>query len=229
MDAVPDDDVLIDHGVFVVSYNPTRRLANWVAWRLTASDLGTVPRSKDFRTDPRLPSIYLPVLPSAFRGTPYVRGHLCPSAERKASAHANDETFVMTNVHPQVRELNGGPWERMEQYERKLAERGKVVFLVAGGLFDDPAPTLRGGIAVPRASFKVLISLEPGQDAATITRANRSYAVIMPNVPAVGGTPWTSHLTTIDEVERQSGYDVLGAVEAGVQEAIEGRRPVLPD
>jgi endonuclease G len=137
-----------------------------------------------------------------------VRGHLCPSAERKASAHANDETFVMTNVHPQVRELNGGPWERMEQYERKLAERGKVVFLVAGGLFDDPAPTLRGGISVPRASFKVLISLEPGQDAATITRANRSYAVIMPNVPAVGGTPWTSHLTTIDEVERQSGYDV---------------------
>ena len=150
-DAVPDDDVLIDHGVFVLSYNPTRRLANWVAWRLTAADLGTAARSKEFSADPLLPSIYPPVLPNAFRGTGYVRGHLCPSAERKASAGANAETFVMTNIQPQVREMNGGPWERMEQYERKLAERGKVLFLVAGGLFDDPGVMLRGGIAVPRA------------------------------------------------------------------------------
>jgi endonuclease G len=228
-DAVPDDDVLIDHGVFVLSYNPTRRLANWVAWRLTAADLGTAARSKEFRPDPLLPSIYLPVLPNAFRGTGYVRGHMCPSADRKASARANAETFVMTNVQPQVRELNGGPWERLEHYERKLAERGKVVFLVAGGLFDDPAPSLRSGIAVPRANFKVLVSLEPGQDASTITRATRTYAVIMPNVAAVGGTSWTSHLTTIDEVERQSGYDLLSAVEAGVQEGIEGRAPIWPN
>jgi endonuclease G len=229
VDAVPDDDVLIDHGVFVLSYNPTRRLANWVAWRLTAADLGTAARSKDFRPDPLLPNIYPRVLPSDFRGTGYVRGHLCPSAERKASLAANAETFVMTNIQPQVRELNGGPWERMEQYERKLAERGKVLFLVAGGLFDDPGVTLRGGIAVPRASYKVLVSLEPGQDASTITRTNRTYAVIMPNVAAVGGKPWTSYLTTIDEVERQSGYELLSAVEAGVQEMIEGRAPVWPN
>jgi endonuclease G len=227
-DAMPDDDILIDHGVFVLSYNPGRRLANWVAWRLTAADLGTAARSKEFRPDPLLPGIYLPVLPGDFRGSGYVRGHLCPSAERKASAGANAETFVMTNVQPQVRELNDGPWERMEQYERKLAERGKVVFLVAGGLFAEPAATLRGGIAVPRASFKVLVSLEPGQDASTITPANRTYAVIMPNEAAVGGTPWTSHLTSIDEVERQSGYDLLSAVEAGVQVAIEGRGPIAP-
>ena len=225
-DAVPGDDVIVDHGVFVLSYNPARRLANWVAWRLTAADLGRAARSKEFRADPLLPSIYPPVLPRAFHGTPYVRGHMCPSAERKASTGSNAETFVMTNIQPQVPELNGGPWERMEQYERKLAERGRVVFLVAGGLFDDRAVTLRGGIAVPRASFKVLVSLEPGQDASTITRATRTYAVIMPNVAAVGGTSWTSHLTTIDEVERQSGYDLLSAVEAGVQEGIEGREAV---
>jgi hypothetical protein len=62
-----------------------------------------------------------------------------------------------------------------------------VLFLVAGGLFIDPGVTLRGPIAVPRASFKVLVSLEPGQDASTTTRANRTYAVIMPNVAAAGG------------------------------------------
>jgi endonuclease G len=53
--------------------------------------------------------------------------------------------------------------------------------------------------------------------------------VIMPNVAAVGGKPWTSYLTTIDEVERQSGYELLSAVEAGVQEMIEGRAPVWPN
>jgi DNA/RNA endonuclease G (NUC1) len=89
--------------------------------------------------------------------------------------------------------------------------------------------TLRGGIAVPRECFNVAVSLEPGQDAATITRANRTYAVIMPNEAAVGGTSWTSHLTTIDEVERESGYDLLGVVEAGVQEGIEGKAAVWPN
>jgi DNA/RNA endonuclease G (NUC1) len=35
-DTDPSDDVLLDHRVFVVSYNPRLRAPNWVAWRLVA-------------------------------------------------------------------------------------------------------------------------------------------------------------------------------------------------
>src|SRR4029079_10202805 len=50
-DADPSDDVPLDHGVFVLSYNPGRRVANWVAWRLVAEDLGAAPRSNRFHPD----------------------------------------------------------------------------------------------------------------------------------------------------------------------------------
>jgi endonuclease G len=228
-DGSPTDDVLLDHGAFVLSYNPRRRVPNWVAWRLTRADLGEVPRRDHFHEDPLLPDIYPRVLPTDFGGSGFERGHMCPSGDRTASRLANDATFVMSNMQPQVHALNAGPWERLEQFERKLAREGKVVYLVAGGIFLEPSRRLRTGIAVPRANFKVVVSLEPGQSRPTIDHATKSFAVVMPNDDSIERTQWTSHLTTIDEVERQSGYDLLSAVESGLQEALESRPSAPPN
>jgi endonuclease G len=228
-DGSPSDDVLLDHSAFVLSYNPQRRVPNWVAWRLTGADLGEVPRSNHFHEDPLLPEIYPRVLPTDFGGSGFERGHMCPSGDRTASRLANDATFVMSNMQPQVHALNAGPWERLEQFERKLAREGKVLYLVAGGLFQEPSRRLRTGISVPSASFKVVVSLHPGQDRPALDHGTKTFAVVMPNDDSIARTQWTSHLTTIDEVERQSGYDLLSAVEPGLQEALERRPPARPN
>ena len=223
-DGDPSDDVIIDHGVFVLSYNPTRRVANWVAWRLLAEDLGSVPRSHKFRPDDRLPLEMPGPRPVDYVNSHYDRGHLCPSGDRTASAQANDETFVMTNVQPQRHALNTGPWEALESYERGLAGPGKQLFIVAGGLFDVVPATLPAGEAIPRANFKIIVVLERGQSPAEVTPATTTYAVIMPNNAAVAGVSWFAYQVPIDEIERESGYDFLSRVPVATQAVLEAKK-----
>jgi endonuclease G len=231
VDADPSDDVMLDHGEFIVSYNPSRLEPNWVAWRLVAEDLGTAHRSNDFHKDERLPTDRLRVDPMDYRGSGYDRGHLCPSADRTSSVAANRTTFVMTNIQPQTHALNAGPWERLETYERALAVQGRQIFIVAGGLFSAavaPQKKIGPGIAVPTASFKVLVVLEAGQGPADVTDGTSVYAVIMPNTVATAGTRWPQYLVSVDEVERQSGYNFLSRVPEAVQTIVESRLPAAP-
>src|SRR5262245_61594145 len=68
---------LVTRSQFALSWNASKRTANWVAWRLRASDIGSVPRS-DFHVDPVIPT----PSPSDYTNSGYDRGHLCPSGDR---------------------------------------------------------------------------------------------------------------------------------------------------
>jgi endonuclease G len=225
LDADPSDDILIDHQYFVLSYNPRLRDPNWVSWHLVAADLGSTRRQNNFHGDALLPPIYPPVLSVDYQGSGYSRGHMCPSGDRTGTAAENDETFVMTNMQPQLQALNAGPWEQLEAFERQLVTADhKEVYVVAGGLFDPAPATIGPGIAVPRANYKIVIAVDPGRGASDVTDTTVVYAVIMPNAPTVTGTQWRQYLTTVDAIERESGYDFLTAIPAPVQAAIEGRQ-----
>jgi endonuclease G len=227
-DGDPGDELIVDHGTFVLSYDPRRRVANWVSWRLDASDLGPVARQEDYHPDDLLPAALFHVRPIDYRGSGFDRGHLCPAGDRTSTPEANRTTFVMTNMQPQVHALNAGPWERLEAWERQRARAGAQLHILAGGLFDTPAPTIGPGIAVPRASYKILVVLRPGQGAASVTAETAVYAVVMPNAPAVSGTPWQQYLVSVDEVEGVSGYDFLGAIPPAVGATLEARRASPP-
>lgn len=222
-DGDPSDDVIVDHGVFVVSYNPTKLIPNWVAWRLVAEDLGTVERSNRFHPDPMLPAHMPSSRPRDYTHSGFDRGHMCPSGDRTASPAANDETFVMSNIEPQAHALNVGPWKGLEEFERQLAREDKQVFVVAGGLFDAAPASLAAGEAIPGANFKIIVVLDRGGGAGAVNEETTTYAVIMPNSLSVSGTRWRAYLVSIDEIERQSGYDFLSLVPEDIQRRLEGR------
>jgi endonuclease G len=222
-DSDPSDDILIDHGYFVLSYNPRLRDPNWVSWHLAAADLGATPRQDNFHPDVLLPSIYPPVLDADYRGSGFDRGHLCPSGDRTASVEANGATFVMTNMQPQLHGLNAGPWEQLETFERQLVMvEHKEVFIVAGGVFDVAPRTIGPGIAVPKASYKILVVTDRGQ--ALVSEATVTYAVAMPNDAMAAGHAWREYVTSIDDLERETGYDFLTDVAPAVQAVLESRR-----
>ena len=227
-DADPSDDVLVDHGVFVLSYNPRREVANWVAWLLVAEDLGDVARSGAFHADELLPARMPGPRAQDYARSGFERGHMCPSGDRTATAGANEETFVMTNMQPQRQALNVGPWEGLERYERSLARSGRQLFIVAGGLFDEAPEILGTGVAVPRANFKIVLAVDRGEGASDVTPTTTVYSVIMPNTVDVAGTAWPRYLVSIDEIERQTGYDFLSQVPAETQALLEARLPVAP-
>jgi len=163
------------------------------------------------------------VTPSDFARSGFDRGHLCPSADRTDTAEDNSLTFLMTNMHPQRPELNRVTWKAMEEYERGLAKQHHEVFVVAGGIFDASPPTIGHGILVPKADYKIIVVLDAGQGVESVTPQTEVIAVVMPNDPTVKQKPWTAYMTSVDQVERESGYDFLTSVSEEVQRAIEVR------
>ncbi|HKO52257.1 MAG TPA: DNA/RNA non-specific endonuclease [Polyangiaceae bacterium] len=222
-DADPSDEYHLDERSFVLSYNPERRVANWVAWQLDATHLGHVGRKDDFRADLALPARFYRVKESDYLHSGYDRGHLCPSADRQRSAEENSRTFLFTNIQPQLHELNAGPWEKLESYARRRAQRGAHLYVVAGGIFGAPFLTIGNGVAVPAANFKIIVELKPGQSVSDVDENTEVLAVSMPNERGVGDRAWTEYLTTVDAIERVSGYDFLNAIPERVQRVIEAR------
>lgn len=228
-DADPSDDVILDHAYFVLSYNPTKNDPNWVAWHLNAGDIGTTARQDNFAVDTLLPAMYYRVKTTDYTGSGYDRGHMSPSADNTASVMQNSASFLMTNMLPQYHELNAGPWEGLETFERGLALTDqKEVYIISGGIYDAAPPTIGPGIAVPKSCFKIVVALDAGQGPCDITLSTPIYAVIMPNEKTTTGTKWGDYTTSIDAVEAATGYDFLSGVAVNVQAAIESRITKAP-
>src|SRR6266480_3253101 len=116
----------------------------------------------------------------------------------------------MTKMQPQANTLNAGPWAQFEAFERRIVTTDrKDVFIVAGGVFDAASPTIGPGIAVPRANFKIVVVVDPGQGAESVSETTAVYAVAMPNVATAVGAEWQQYATTVDDLEAQTGYDFL--------------------
>lgn len=229
VDANPTDDYLIDRGVYVASYNRNRGVANWVAWRLTAEDLGPADRADDFRADERLPPDFYRVLPGDYARSGYDRGHLCPSSHRTHDTGSNSTTFLMTNMIPQAHALNAGPWKGIESYERELVGRkDKDVYVVAGGIFGEAPATIGRGVAVPVTSYRITLVVEHGQDPTDVSVATPVFAVEMPNSAAAKGRKWVEFGVSVDKVEADTGYDFLSALPDEVEDRLEARLPSGP-
>lgn len=227
VDGDPSDDVVLDETYFVLSYNPGLRVANWVSWRLTREDLGAHDRTDKFHADPLLPTGLQPVKEGDYAGAPFHRGHMCPSSHRTASRAANIATFVMTNMQPQVGTVNSGAWRMVEDYERRLAaDGGKTLHIVAGGIFDAEPRRIGPGVAVPGASYRITVVLDRATD--KVTKGTLAYAVAMPNSDEVKGHKWTEYVTSIDEVERRTGYDYLSKLPDEVERSLEVGVAVIP-
>jgi endonuclease G len=60
------DNYLMERPGYAISYNRSKGTANWVSWRLDASDLGAAERQNDFRPDDALPAGWYHVTPSDY-------------------------------------------------------------------------------------------------------------------------------------------------------------------
>lgn len=71
-----------------------------------------------------------------YKYSDYDRGHLAPACDNMAFQRMLDESFLFSNVAPQVPNLNQGgcPWTRLEGYALYLARRSKKVYIVTGTL-----------------------------------------------------------------------------------------------
>lgn len=100
-------------------------------------------------------------------------------------------------------------------------ELGKDVCVMAGGIFGTTPKKIGPGIAVPKVNYRITVVLDHGST--KLTTATPVYAVAMPNTAEVKGHKWTEYITSVDDVEKETGYDFLSALPDDVEGVVEAR------
>jgi endonuclease G len=224
------NDYLAVKSQFVLSYNSSRKVPNWVSWEITSAYLGSASRQDDYRPDTTLPSGMPQAALADYSGSGWDRGHMCPSADRTRTTAANSQTFLLSNMLPQATNNNGGPWARLETYSRTLAQSGKQVYVVAGGVFVGTNETIGNGVSVPDDTWKVVVVLDRvGAGAAAVTTATRVIAVVIPNDDGdvSASDDWQPYRVSVDDIEAMTGYDLLSDVANSVEAVVEARVDTL--
>ena len=225
------DDYLISRPQYVLSYNRSRGIANWVSWHLGLASKGDAKRTNDFRPDPLIPQGWYAARTSDYTNTGFDRGHLCPSDDRDASPDDNAATFLLSNIVPQAPRHNREVWKSLEDYERQLLSNGNDVYIIAGtygtgGTGQNGfATTLAGGkLTVPATLWKILIVVPSSSDTTfQLTENTRVIAINIPNEQSAADKPWRAYLTSVDALETLTGYDFLSNVPTDIQRVIEMR------
>lgn len=227
-DAANENNYLMVKPQYSLSYNRSRATANWVAWRLDTSWIGTADRQDDFRPDPALPAGWYQVTDTDYSGSGYDRGHMTPSGDRTRTVADNSATFLMTNIVPQLAANNQGAWNDFENYSRTLAQAGNELYIVSG-VAGNIGTIAQGRIVVPQFTWKVALVLPNGNnDLQRITKSTRTIAIIVPNqAPLNQAAPWRTFRVSVDAVEALTGYDFFSKVPKITQELIERRKDRL--
>lgn len=216
------DNFLLERPQYTLSYNRSNGEANWVAWHVDKSDLGKEKRG-DFAPDPLLPPDWA-IRPADYRGSGYDRGHVCPSGDRTSTRKDNDATFYMSNMLPQAAALNREVWKKLEDYERTLTKKNEL-YVVAGGS-GTAGRIANGKVNVPAVCWKIIVVLPRGTgDLARIDARTRVIAVSMPNRDReeIGQSRWADWITTVDQIEKTTGYDFLSALPDDIENQLESR------
>ncbi len=201
---------------------------------MTSSDVGSSGRCGSFYTDTTLPDGFYEVPESAFSGSGYDRGHMCPSADRTDNTTDNCLLFYMSNMIPQNSSNNSGIWGSFEDYCRSLVSSSEL--LITCGPSGFGSTTIAGGdVYVPSSIWKVVVCVPLGDSNARfrVTNADpstiRVIAVEIPNAPVSG---WTNFVTSTKQVQYDTGFTFFNALPNNLawvlRSKVDGQPPAAP-
>ncbi len=226
-DLTNHEDFLVVRNQYVLSYSKSKKVPNWVSWKLTAGDLGSGRRQKKFRPDPTIPKHWGRATDADYKRSGYTRGHIVASGERQGTVRANSKTFVFTNILPQIEANNGGPWLHLETHYREQAQlHNQDVFVMAGGIYEGAAKTIGANhVAVPSATWKVAVFVEKGQKITDINASTRVVSIVVPNVEGAveRSQPFTQYRVTPKQIEQRAGVKFFAHLPPNVRETLRNK------
>lgn len=164
---LPDADQILYNRHYVLGYSYYFRQAKW-ALEIVDPDTADVERKDNFRSDYRIPEKFR-ADKDVYENSGFDRGHLVASANKLETEIQNSETFLLSNMCPQVPNFNNGIWKKLEKAVRILDSNKKVfeTYVISGPLFYfDQEVVMMGGqdenikvtLPIPHAFFKSVLT-----------------------------------------------------------------------
>ncbi|MBR1400305.1 MAG: DNA/RNA non-specific endonuclease [Prevotella sp.] len=210
-------EIILKRKGYITSYNPKTKIPNWVAWHLTKEHCdGKIQRHTNvFHEDEDV--AYPRVTDDDYFNSGFDRGHMCPAGDNKWDVKAMNETFLFTNVCPQVHGFNSGAWNDLEMACRSWARKYGDIYIVCGPLLNSGAQhrTIgRNKVVVPERFFKVILctSGTPKAIGFLYDNSNRNSRSLFKNA------------TNVDEIEKLTGIDFFPNLRDDIERDVEAVR-----
>jgi endonuclease G len=187
---------IVCHTGFILQSNLDGKIPDWVAWTLTPEHvIGCTPRVDAFAPDQALPKGQRAELVD-YDHSGYDQGHLANNADLSWDATAARESFLLSNMSPQLPSLNRGTWKNLEQAERAWVYSTNSPYTIyAGNVFSEKSKRIGPNkVAVPDYLYKILVD----------NNTKKAYAFLFPHKDGLD-SDFTLYQTTIMDVEVVSG------------------------
>lgn len=214
---------------YCLEYDKRQHHSRWVAFRFDGdTHARNVSRSDEpFADDPKL-SADLHIGSRGF-GSGYDRGHLCASADRLYSREANELTFFMSNMSPQMSAFNQGYWVTLEGLVQKLGRNvsfADTLYVVKGGTVAENQVkthlTRPNGtrVAVPKYYYMALLKVKNGvYSSVAFWMEHKNYGYTYKNPAPL--TEIKKHACTVNSLEQKTGINFFPNLPNNVEESVE--------
>jgi len=202
---------IIQHKYYTLSYNEKFEQAEWVAYKLTDKQIVFTKRDRPyFEQDPKVKTSSADW--KNYKKSGYTKGHLLAAADRKFSLKAYQETFLTSNISPQIYDFNAGVWNRLEQKTRYWAQKYDEIYVVTGGILTYNLKTIGyENVAVPKYFYKVLLDYTQPEI--------KAIAFLVPHQES--NKALYEFVVSIDEIETLTGIDFFPALPDDLENKLE--------
>jgi len=190
------DTTLICRRAYLLQHDNKAKIPQWVAYILTPEHAtGCEKRLSAFKSDRSLPTDKRAEL-SDYAKSGYDTGHIANSADMSWDQDVARESFILSNMTPQLPEFNRGIWKKLEDQTRAWAVgRQSTLLIYAGPIYNQKQDKTIGKnlVTVPHGFFKILIDTKTQE------------ALVFEFTHEAGSGSLSKYLTSVAQVQKDTG------------------------
>lgn len=215
----PESNKLVARPIYCMSNNRDTKFADWVAYRLDVNTVsGQSVKKRNWKPDPVLDEDET-LEPADYKGAHAKlktdRGHQAPLASFKGTDYWH-QTNYLSNITPQHKDLNQGPWKKVEDHVRELATE-KPIYVITGPLYEremEALPNADEPHRVPSGYWKIIATQSTGEARLTVVGYIFDQSTARRDAPS-------NHIVSVDEIESRTGLDFFWQLPNEIEELIE--------
>ena len=191
------DVTVICRKAYVLMHDNTAKIPVWVTYTLTSGhSIGCLKRNNQFAADSLLKKGYRSEL-SDYKNSNYDKGHIANDEDMSWDKDVQKESFLLSNIVPQLPNFNRGIWKDLEQNIRIWAHnRNADITIYSGPIYNIHSDKKIGNnVIVPNKFYKIIID----------DKNRETIAFIFPHLSDLKYQDLEKYQVTVHDVEQLTG------------------------